>query len=204
MKPQLTHFSSIADQSRQGVSGARSAGRFFGMFPRATVLVAALFAASGAQAQELYTFTVGVLGGIGGSPDAPHTGFDRQSLQLNLQFQTDTRTQVGLRFGQIDLADRGERISGLFEPTLQYVTVGGEYRSRQTYYDSGIFIALGGYRLDGSGGSTQNSLGVSAGATGEFAFNRRFGVVAEIAGHYADLDEVQYFGTAQIGLVFHF
>jgi hypothetical protein len=173
-------------------------------FALLAALLAGGFGARGLHAQELYTFTVGVMGGIGGSPDTASSSFDRRSLQVNLQFETDPRTQVGIRVGQIDLADGGERINGLFEPKLQYVSVGGEYRTRQSYYDSGIFIALGGYRLEGSGGSSQTAAGVSAGATGEFNFNRHFGVIAEIAGHYADLDDLQYFGTAQIGLAFHF
>jgi len=195
LKPELDHLVSVI-----------RAGRIARFALLAATLVGGfgVFGGPAAQAQELYTFTVGVLGGIGGSPDTESAAFDRQSLQLNLQFETDARTQVGVRIGQIDLADKGERLNGLAEPKLQFVSIGGEYRTRQSYYDSGIFIALGGYRLEGSGGSSQTAAGLSAGATGEFTFNRHFGVVAEIAGHYSDLDDLQYFGTAQIGLAFHF
>ncbi len=203
MKPELDHLGSIV-----GPHGARSArvGRVARCALFAAALVAGLSGGFGGtlHAQELYTFTVGVLGGVAGSPDTESTSFDRRSVQLNLQFETDPRTQVGIRVGQIDLAGDGERINDLFEPTLQYVSIGGEYRTRQSYYDSGIFIALGGYRLEESGGSSQTAAGLSAGATGEFTFNRHFGVLAEIAAHYADLDELQYFGTVQIGLAFHF
>ncbi len=195
MKPELDHLGSIAGRRRQG-----------GRIARFALLAALLAGGFGgrAEAQELYTFTVGVLGGVAGSPDTESTSFDRRSLQLNLQFENDPRTQVGLRVGQIDLADEGETINGLFEPTVKYVSIGGEYRTRQSYYDSGIFIALGGYRLEGAGGENQTAAGLSAGATGEFTFNRHFGVLAEIAAHYSDLDDLQYFATAQIGLAFHF
>ncbi len=168
------------------------------------LVFAALCCGTRAEAQELYTFTAGVLGGLGGSPDAPSTSFDHQSLQINLQFLTDTRTQVGIRFGQLDLSGNGDRIGDLFEPELKFVSIGGEYRTRQSYYDSGIFIALGGYRLEGAGGESKTSAGLSAGATGEFSFNRHFGIIAEVAAHYADLDEVQYFGTVQVGVAVHF
>jgi hypothetical protein len=194
LKPELDHLVSIVRVGRIARFAllAASVGGF------------GLFGGAPLQAQELYTFTVGVLGGVAGSPDTPSTSFDRQSLQVNLQFETDARTQVGIRVGQVELTDKGERLNGLFEPKLQYVSIGGEYRTRQSYYDSGIFIALGGYRLEGSGGSSKTAAGLSAGATGEFTFNRHVGVIAEIAAHYADLDDLQYFGSAQIGLAFHF
>ncbi|MEP7011157.1 MAG: hypothetical protein ABJC13_12605 [Acidobacteriota bacterium] len=193
MKPELDHSVSVV-----------RVGRIARFARLAAVLAGFGLGATALQAQELYTFTVGVLGGIAGSPDTQSTSFDRQSLQLNLQFETDARTQVGIRVGQVDLTGQGERLNGLFEPKLQYVTIGGEYRTRQSYYDSGIFISLGGYRLEGSGGSSKTAAGLSAGATGEFTFNRHFGVIAEVAVHYADLDDLQYFGSGQIGLAFHF
>lgn len=201
MKPELDHLGSIVGPRAQGIRSAR-----VGRIARFALLAALLAGGFGGslQAQELYTFTVGVLGGVAGSPDTESSSFDRRSVQLNLQFETDPRTQVGIRVGQIDIADDGEFLNDLFEPTIKYVSIGGEYRTRQSYYDSGVFIALGGYRLEGSGGSSQSAAGLSAGATGEFTFNRHFGVLAEIAGHYADLDELQYFGTVQIGVAFHF
>jgi hypothetical protein len=202
LKPALDHLVSLVPVARPQVRAGRRTR--FALLAAALVAGFGLFGGTALQAQELYTFTVGVLGGIAGSPDTDSTSFDRQSVQVNLQFETDARTQVGVRIGQIDLTDEGERLDGLFEPRLQYASIGGEYRTRQSYYDSGIFIALGGYRLEGSGGSSKTAAGLSAGATGEFTFNRHFGVIAEIAAHYADLDELQYFGTAQIGLAFHF
>lgn len=208
MKPELDHFVSVVGPRRHGALRARVAqcGRTarFALLAVATAGGFGLFSGAAAQAQELYTFTVGVLGGVGGSPDTESSTFDRRSLQLNLQLETDARTQVGIRVGQIELGDSNEQLNGLFEPKLQFVSIGGEYRTRQSYYDSGIFIALGGYRLEGAGGSSQTAAGLSAGATGEFSFNRHFGVLAEIAAHYSDLDDLQYFATAQIGLAFHF
>ena len=33
--------------------------------------------------------------------------------------------------------------------TMTYATIGGEYRTPETFFDSGLYIALGGYRLQG-------------------------------------------------------
>lgn len=172
----------------------------------ALLLAAAVWLAGGAaRAQELYTFTVGAMGGVGGSPDdAQAGGYDHKSLQLNFQFATDPRTQVGLRYGQLDLTGAGERIGAFFEPQLKYLSIGGEYRTQLSYYDSGLFAALGAYRLEGGGAKTQTAIGLSVGATGEFQINRHFGVIAEIAGHYADLDQLQLFATVHAGLAVHF
>ena len=158
--------------------------------------------------QELYTFTVAGLGGIGGSLDAePGDDLGNTGYQLNLSVVTAERTQVGLRVGQLGL-DGDEFFGTLRDADLTYLTVGGEYRFSETWYDSGVYFALGGYRLEGTaldgGESRKDSLGLAVGITGEFKVNRWLGVLLELSGHYVDFDEAQIFGMGHGGIAVHF
>jgi len=171
-------------------------------------LLAALFLLPGAaRAQELYTFTAGLMGGIGGSVDAdPGDDLGNTGFQLNLSMVTEPRTHVGFRLGELTL-DSEERFGSLTEAELSYVTVAGEYRFPQSYYESGLYIGLGGYRLEGNRGSQDESdtaVGLNIGVTGEFRITRWLGVLVELSGHYADLDEAQFFGMGHAGLAIHF
>ena len=162
-----------------------------------------------AQATEqLEAFTVAVLGGIGGTSDAtPSSGYSNPSYQANFLLATEARTHLAMRVGQLDLKDFGGT-GGYVDPSLQYVTIGGEYHLQQSFYESGIYIALGGYRLNGTlaNGKSDNesTFGVAVGATGEFKINRRLGVVLEFSGHYADLERLQFFAMAHAGLAVRF
>lgn len=171
--------------------------------------LAALLALPGlARAQELYTYSADVLGGVGGSPDPDEgDGFSNTGFQLNLGLVTEPRTHLKLRLGRLQL-DSDDSFGSLTGAELTYATLGGEYRFPERFYDSGIYIALGGYRLEGddAGGRAREdtSLGAAIGFTGEFQVNRFMGVLIELSGHYADLDEAQVFGMAHAGLSFHF
>jgi hypothetical protein len=178
----------------------RLLGAFFLVF-------ALLLSPAIAGAQELYTYSVGLLGGIGGSPDVDEgDGFGNTGFQVNLDMVTEPTTHVGFRLGRLAL-DSDERFGSLEEAELSYVTVGGEYRFPQSYYESGLYIGLGGYRLDGTRGSQdeeETAAGLSLGVTGEFKVNRWLGALVELSGHYVDFDEAQLFGMAHAGLVVHF
>lgn len=172
------------------------------------VLLGALLLPAAAGAQELYTFSAGLLGGLGGSVDAePGDSLANTGYQLNFTWITEPRTQVGFRLGQLALDD-DELFGRLREAELSYVTVGGEYRYAEGYYDSGLFVALGGYRLEGTRLSgrdeDETALGLSVGVTGEFKLNRWLGVLIELSGHYADFDEAQLFAMGHGGLTVHF
>lgn len=173
-------------------------------------LLFGLFLLPGAAgAQELYTFTVGVLGGIGGSFDVePGDSLANTGLQVNLGLVTESRTHLVLRLGQLALDD-DEFFGSLQDADLTYATIGGEYRASESFYDSGVYVALGGYRLEGTGrfsgdDSSDTSWGLSLGFTGELPITRWLGFQAEISGHYVDFDEAQVFGMAHAGLAFHF
>lgn len=172
-------------------------------------LLLGLVSSTAVQAQDLYTFSLGVMGGVGGSLDAdPGDDLGNLGLQLNASFVTAPRTFLGIRVGQLAL-DESERFGTLADAGLTYATIAGEYRYSYSFYESGLYLGLGGYRLTGDDafdGSdrTDTSFGLTLGLTGEFEMTRRLGLVAEIAGHWADFDEAQLFVTGHVGVAFHF
>lgn len=174
---------------------------------RLGLLAALLLLPGAARAQELYTFTAGLMGGIGGSVDAePGDDLGNTGFQLNLAMVTEPRTHVGFRLGQLAL-DSEDRFGSLTDAELSYVTVAGEYRFPQSYYESGLYLGLGGYRLEGNRGSRgeqDTALGLTLGVTGEFRVTPWLGVLIELSGHYADLDEAQFFGMGHGGVAIHF
>jgi len=176
------------------------------------VLAAALalpFFAPAASAQELYTFTVGVLGGVGGSLDAdPGGDLGNLGYQLNFSIVTEPKTHLGIRLGQMDL-DVGGGFGNLDNAELTYLTVAGEYRYSKSFYQSGIYLGLGAYRLGGddlfSGENREDtSFGGVLGLTGEFELTRSFSVLVEFSGHWADLDVAQVYLLGHVGIAFHF
>jgi hypothetical protein len=176
--------------------------------PGRLVLILMLLLVPGAAgAQELYNFTAGVLGGIGGSTDVePGDGFDNTGVQVNLTMVTAPRTHVGFRIGRLRL-DEQELFGSLSDAELTYLTLAGEYRFQESYYESGIYLGLGGYRLEGTRfreDERDTSLGVVLGVDGEFKINRWLGVLVELSGHYVDFDEAQIFGMVHGGLAVHF
>lgn len=161
-----------------------------------------------AHAAEQYTYTAGILGGIGGSFDAePGDDLGNSSYQINLSMVTEPRTQVGFRIGKLNL-DKQEFFGTLTGADLSYVTVAGEYRFQDSYYESGLFLGLGGYRLSGTRfdgrSEDQTSVGLTVGVTGEITVNRWMGIVLEISGHYVNIDEANMYGMAHGGVAFHF
>jgi len=160
-----------------------------------------------AGAQEVYNYSVGLFGSIGGSFDAdPGNDLSNTGFQVNLGYVTEPSTHLVLRAGRLGL-DKSDFFGSLSDAEMKYVTLGGEYRYHESVYDSGVFVAIGGYRLEGDAGSrrsTQDSWGVSVGATGELPIRRWLGIQAEISGHYVNFREAQFFGMAQGGIVLHF
>jgi hypothetical protein len=164
--------------------------------------------ADAARAVEPYLFSLGVLGGLGGPLDAsdPDPGVDNQVIQLQAGMLTEPRTLVIVRVGRLE-TDDDAALGSLTAPTLDYLTISGEYRLFEGWYDSGIFLGLGGYRLEGDRDGVvedETSIGLTLGATGEMEVTRHFSVIAEFSGHWADLDETQLFGMGLIGLAVKF
>lgn len=174
----------------------------------ASVFVIALLLAVSAGAQERYNFTATLMGGLGGSTDADlGDGIDNLALQLGLDFVTEPRTHVGFRLGTFDL-ESDDRFGSLVGASLTYATIAGEYRFSESFYESGVYLGLGGYQLDGrrlgGGDEDETTLGVAFGITGEFKVGRRFSIPVELSGHYADFEDAQVFVVLLTGVAFHF
>ena len=186
--------------STSGTSAAAAAA--------ALLMAAALLAPGAAGAQETFTFTVGAFGGLGGSLDAdPGDELDNTGFQLDLGMVIQPANHLVLRLGRLDL-DSAERFEDLTAAELTYATIGGEYRYRHSYYDSGIYLALGGYRLEGDDAAgraeDETAVGLALGVTGEFPITRWLGFQVELSGHYADFDRASLFAMGHAGVVAHF
>jgi hypothetical protein len=163
-----------------------------------------------AAAQDLYSWTLGALGGVGGSADVKpgSRNFSNASWQVEGLALTESRTLLGLRVGHLGLGDKSTLFGTRLGADLSYVTLAGQYMYEESYYDSGVYLGLGGYRLGGtdlSGASaTKTVFGGVLGVVGEFRTTRRFGVLVELSGHYIDIKSSHIFGMAHAGLAFHF
>lgn len=186
-------------------------GRTLAVVPAMVFILAlASLAPATAQAQERYNFTASLAAGLAGSTDAdPGDGLDNVNLQLGVNFVTEPRTRLALRLGRFDL-DSEDRFGTLRNAELTYATVAGEYRFREKFYESGLFLGLGAYQLDGEslfpgGEDDETAVGVNLGALGEFELSRRFSVLVELSGHYVDFDQdANVFAMGLVGLAYHF
>ncbi|HVS66568.1 MAG TPA: hypothetical protein VMT85_24050 [Thermoanaerobaculia bacterium] len=175
--------------------------------PLLAVLASCGLLASPLGASEARNFRVFATGGLGGPLDAeaPDPGVGNSSFQLGFSWVTQPQARVGIRLGSVDLGDAVEQ---LVDPSLDWVTIGGEYLYSETYFESGLYLGLGYYRLDGAldGVSQDDSaVGVVLGATGDFPINQRFSIIGELSVHWADLDQAgQLFGFAHVGVAFSF
>ena len=176
------------------------------LFAVCLVALGALVLPAGAAAQEDQPLEASLLLGFGGSFDEDQAGLGNSGYQIGLSLGVARRTKVGLRFGEIDYG-AGDFVSTIARPTFSYVTVGGEYTFSERYYESGIYLGLGAYKLEGRlGGQSfdDTTLGAVLGVTGEFEITRRLGLVLEAAGHFADFGPARYFVAFHGGLAYHF
>lgn len=172
------------------------------------VLAALAVGVSPARAQDNYTFTLAGFGGIGGPYNvSPSPGLTNRSLMLEASMITQERTLVVLRAARMKF-DGDNGLREFREADLDFVTIAGEYRQRQSYYDFGVYLGLGDYRLKGTlpSGSRRDdtALGIALGLTGDFDVSRHFSLVAELSGHYTWLDALDIFAVAHAGVAFHF
>lgn len=162
-----------------------------------------------AEQQEGYTFTLGLLGGVGGPLDAdPDPGLGQTNWMLSAGMVTAPRTLVVVRAGR--MAIEGDPAFERFaQADLEYIHIAGEYRFAQPTYDYGTYVGLGYYQMNGElllgGGATSESdLGIVIGLTGDFDVTRYLSVVGEVSAHYAFFDDASIFAMANIGLAVHF
>lgn len=169
------------------------------------VVPALLLGAAPARAIEPYLLKVSLLGGVGGPIDAsePDPGLSNRSLQLNLGLLTEPHQMLQFRLGRLDFNGE-DRIGDTLSPQLTYASLSGEYVVERSYYDSGLFLGLGAYRLSGddlAGRSHEHTtIGGTLGADADFELNRWFSIVGELALHWAQFDGATFFATAQGGV----
>lgn len=153
-----------------------------------------------AQGRASNSYLAGFSVGIGGASDSePDSGFDNTSFQGLFSVRIDNTSLWGVRLGQIDMDFEG---GGGGE--LLYLTVAGEYLYQGNFYESGLFIGLGAYDLSVDGAEDGTALGINLGVTGYFPVTENWSIVTELSGHYADLDEMQFFGMVHVGAAWRF
>lgn len=172
----------------------------------AAVSFAALVPATPLAAQSPYDYTLAVSAGIGGFLDAtPDSGFDDPAVQALFAMRLEPSTYFGVRLGQLDLQVDEEDGGPLFDASLTYATLAGEYRFNDGWYRSGLYLGLGAYDLGGDFAiDDESGFGLSAGVNGDFRLTDRFSLLVELSGHWADLDHAQTFITGTAGIAFHF
>jgi hypothetical protein len=173
--------------------------------------LATLAQPAAASAQELYNWTVGVMGGVGGSVDVKpgSRSFSNASWQVEGLVLTERSTFLGVRVGHLGLGGKDTVFGSRTGADLSYVTIAGQYTYQESYYDSGIYLGLGGYRLGGNdavtGASASKTVaGGVIGFTGDFRATRRVSVVIELSGHYIDIRNAHIYAMAHGGLALHF
>jgi hypothetical protein len=173
--------------------------------------LATLALPAAASAQDLYNWSVGVMGGIGGSVDVKpgSRDFSNGTWQVEALALTESRTFLGLRVGHLGLGGKDTLFGTRVGADLSYVTLSGQYMYEESYYDSGVYLGLGAYRLGGNdaltGASASKTVaGGVLGLTGDFKASKRFSVVLEISGHYIGIRQAHIYGMAHGGLSFHF
>ncbi len=160
-----------------------------------------------AHAQGSLTYGLNLLAGIGGALDEDDPGLSNSSIQLGFSVQPEDQLLIGLRGGEIDFGD--EVIAGLRDATVEYLTLAGEYRFTESFYESGLYLGLGFYRFDGQPvlllpREEETSVGLVLGITGEFLFTEKVGLLVELSGHFANLDSIDTVVAGHAGLSIHF
>ncbi|MDA8018069.1 MAG: hypothetical protein MPN21_11540 [Thermoanaerobaculia bacterium] len=169
---------------------------------RITVLFGLLLTASMiAPPAEGQGYHVGLLGGVGGAVDGDP--FDHRSIEAQFGYQRGIRDLVMVRIGQLDLDSSDDLFA--FDGELTWLTVSSEYRLPEDFYLSGIFFGLGYFQRRGDLGlADDEGVGVTLGINGEFAITERWGVLLQLSGYWADLDDEQGWTTAMAGVTFSF
>src|SRR5258708_23324006 len=154
---------------------------------------------------------MGGMGGGGGSVDVRpgSRNFSNGSWQVEGLVLTEPRIVVALRAGQLALGGKDALFGSRVGADLSYVTLSGQYMFEESYYDSGVYLGLGAYRLGGNdavtGASASKTVaGGVLGLTGDFKASKRFSVVLELSGHYIDIRQAHIYAMAHGGLAFHF
>lgn len=179
----------------------------------AVLAIAPFWNADSSVAQN-HAFAFHGAGGVGGSLDESDVGFGNFNWQVGFSHFIQDNTLVGIRVAGLDFGS-SDNLGGLTDPSLLYVTVAGEMHERSSsfsgsFIESGIYIGLGYYSLDGtlSDGTdeTDDGVGFVVGLTGDMPLisSGKLALHIELQGHWANLDAASIFAMAQIGLAYRF
>ncbi|MEM6794256.1 MAG: hypothetical protein AAF725_09755 [Acidobacteriota bacterium] len=155
--------------------------------------------------------SLGLTVGVGGSPDGDE--FSGLGFQLSASWEWRLNTLAQLRVGGLDL-DLDRDNGGTLQPAeMTFISLATEYRHNADFYDAGVIIGVGFYRLESDSafgssgflaGEDESSIGLHAGVSGHFDLTDTWSVPVEILVHYADFDQAQLFITAQAGIAYSF
>ncbi len=189
-------------------------------FLASSILVALILCClpGSSAAQSSNRYSAGLMLGYGGATasepssaivDDVYLLDDQFDLGYQLLFNMEVRRGVlfGVRVGQLDVevANNAVAFGTPVESDLTYLTLSGEYRFTAGAYQSGLFLGVGYYAVDGqSFFDDDTGLGFTVGSAGDFRINDRWSILVELSGHYADLDSSQFFIMGHGGLAFHF
>ncbi|MEM8997490.1 MAG: hypothetical protein AAGF23_22080, partial [Acidobacteriota bacterium] len=183
-----------------------SAPRRSALRPAIFVTVALAWLVALPASAQTSAFSLGLLGGVGGSPDSD--SYTEVSFQLVASWEWRLRTHAQLRVGQLDLdLDLDDSFGDAqVGADLTWIGLSTEYRYNADFYDSGYIIGVGYYSLetDGAflpgggfvGATDEDSIGIHIGTSGHFRLGTRWSIPVEIMGHWADFDAAQIFITA--------
>ncbi|MFQ5525518.1 MAG: hypothetical protein ACE5GX_04590 [Thermoanaerobaculia bacterium] len=151
-------------------------------------------------------FRANLMAGVGGPLDEDEAGLSNSSFQLGFSVEPEDQLLVGVRVGQLDLGSA--LVGNLIDSSIDFATVVGEYRFTESFYESGLYIGLGLYQLDGTlffgQGFSEEAVGLTLGISGEFLLTESLGFVLEISGHLTNLDTIDTLMMGHAGVSFHF
>ena len=188
--------------------------------PSILIALALSCLAGSSSAQTPSRYTAGVTFGFGSPTGSGPSGSTIDDVYLvndsfefgyQLMFGMEVRrgTLFAVRFGQVDVEIASPAALSVFGgpigSDLSYLTLTGEYRMPAGSYQSGFFMGLGYYSVDGKNVfDDDDGLGLTLGVDGDIRINDRWSILVEFSGHYADLEYAQFFIMAHAGLAFHF
>ncbi len=184
--------------------GRNHLNRVRSLFLVALVVLALFLPGVAAADDTVYSFNLWA--GVGGAFDQDGASVSNSSYQVGFSVQPEEQLLVGLRLGELDLSD--DLLGDSFDMSLDYATVVGEYRFTETFYESGLYIGLGLYSLDGlhslGDAFSEESIGLVIGISGEFVITDRIGFLGELSGHVTRLDAVDTVIMGHAGFAIHF
>jgi len=122
--------------------------------------------------------------------------FEGDLQEIFYALETDSSTAVKLKAGRMD-SDQSPLPAT--DGQVEYLALVGEYRFYEVFGSSALFAGPAAYRQK-YGDVNETDFGLTGGVSALFPVTRRFGVIAEIAYHWANFEETRSFVTAAAGL----